>query len=225
MLAKGTGDEFATQILSKIEESRQHHEAKPSHWSSSRPSLHDQTISPSTQQVNVLDVDPAELGRQLTLLQASAFERLRPREYIYWMRSELSMGDLVFRHKLLDSAINRKMGNLVDVIARFVGSVRWLRRELREADDVPALLRYLFAVARVHPFHSAHCVLCVLWCGRPVILTDVAADIVKQELFRVGNLMGLAALVLVLSPHFNALQSVSVHYLTMSGFDGQANWR
>jgi hypothetical protein len=120
-------------------------------------------------------VSPQELARQMTLLQAQAFQKLRTREYAYWMRARLSMHDVVYRHRLRDPVHRRKMGHLLDVVARFCGTVHWLRLELTQHQNSSndATLRYLFAFAR--------------------------------ELLRVNNLQGLAAVVLVLADHFAAL--------------------
>jgi hypothetical protein len=94
-------------------------------------------------------VDPKELARQMTLLQAQAFQKLRPREYAWGTRKKMSMHDFIYRYRLRDPKINRKVPNIVDMVAKFCGTVHWLRREIRTSDDAPATLRYLFSFVRV----------------------------------------------------------------------------
>lgn len=181
------GEEFASPLRYHIDVSQRDASAGAAPRTSSlwaaRP--HDTSlppvllVDPSTPITSLGQVSPQELARQMTLLQAQAFQKLRTREYAYWMRARLSMHDVVYRHRLRDPVHRRKMGHLLDVVARFCGTVHWLRLELTQHqsnnDSVnDATLRYLFAFAR--------------------------------ELLRVNNLQGLAAVVLVLADHFAALR-------------------
>src|SRR3989344_3076844 len=84
-------------------------------------------------QTKLDEVDPRELAKQLTLLLAKEFARLRPREYAHFLRTKTSLFDLIYNHKLHDARVQRKMGHLAAIISSFCGLVHWLRREINES--------------------------------------------------------------------------------------------
>jgi hypothetical protein len=111
-------------------------------------------------QTELEQVDARELAKQLTLLLAKDFARLRPKEYAYFLRTKVGLFDLIYNHKLNDAEINRKMGHLTRIIARFCGLVHWLRREIVEAGYGPRrskTLGYMFHLARVRCCETICC--------------------------------------------------------------------
>lgn len=105
-------------------------------------------------QTKLDEVDPRELAKQLTLLLAKEFARLRPREYAHFLRTKASLFDLIYNHKLNDAQVKRKMDHLAAIISRFCGLVHWLRREINASVGPrrAKTLNYIFRFAWVRFF-------------------------------------------------------------------------